>query len=532
MTSQIDSSIVAAYLVFIFLAGYLVSRRQRAATATDFLTGGRRFTWRQTGITLVAMAFDPAYMGMAGLGFIWGLYIIQWNAVHIWFTSWFAAMFLIPIYWRSKITTTPEYLEKRFNVQCRVFFSVVMTIILIVTLTSGLYLGSLLLKTLLGWSLVVSVLFISAVVGSYVILGGLQTVLILDVYQGVFLLVTLAVIAVRAVYEVGGIEAFFAVQATGNAGNPLTSLIPPNDWNLQTPTFFPIPAVLTWATVAGLSWLACNFGMAQRLLAARSEQDAQKSLLLLAVLATMACLGTFIIGVAMRSLKPDLVPDEAFMNVMLTMFPVGVRGVLVAGMMAALLSSADGMLTASSGLLTEDIYLRFLRPAATAKQQKRVTRWLEAATLILSLSLIPLLMQSESAVTFVQNFYGDVLGVVVALYIVGMFSVRATAKSAFSAMLLGIIFAVALDVFTDLNFAYVGAFSFLFALLATLLLSRFETPLPRERLANLTIHTLADAPGPWVGLTAWPNLGKWAFGLSAAWFGVTWAWELAVRASQ
>lgn len=531
MADYIDSSIVAAYFVFIFVAGYLVSRRQRAANATDFLTGGRTFTWKQTGITLVAMAFDPAYMGMAGLGFIWGLYIVQWTSVHIWFTSWFAAMFLIPIYWRSKITTTPEFLEKRFNVLCRVFFSLVMTIILIVTLTSGLYLGSLLLETLLGWSLPVSVLFISVVVGSYVIVGGLQTVLILDVYQGIFLLITLAVIAFRVLYEVGGLEAFIAVQTTGNAGNPLTSFFPPNDWNLQTETFFPAPAIVAWATVAGLSWLACNFGMAQRLLAAKSEQDAQKSLLLLAVLATLACLGTFVIGAAMRTLKPDMVPDKAFMDVMLTMFPVGVRGVLVAGMMAALLSSADGMLTASSGLLTEDIYLRFLNPTATPKQKKRVTRFLEAATLILSVSLIPLLMRSESAVTFVQVFYGDVLGVVVALYIVGMFSVRATARAAFAAMISGIIFAVCLDVFTGLNFAYVGSFSFLFTVAATLVFSRFENPIPREQLTNLTIHTLEDAPGPWVGLKAWPDLWKWAIGLSAAWFGISWVWEMAVWAS-
>jgi SSS family solute:Na+ symporter len=328
---------------------------------------------------------------------------------------------------------------------------------------------------------------------------------------------------------VGGLSGYIALQAIGDAGGPLPSVLPPSDWNLATDIFFPAQAIVVWATVAGLSWLACNFGMAQRLLAAKSEADAQKGLLGLGVLATLACLATYMIGSSMRFLAPDILPDQAFMKVMLEMFPTGARGLLVAGMMAALLSSADGMLTAASALLSEDIYLRFFRPAASDAQIVRVHRIFEGGTLLLAVALISVLVEAKSAVTFVQTFYGDVLGVVVALYIVGMFSTRATPRAAFAAMFSGLVLAVVMDIWTDWNFAYIGFASFLYALVATLAFSRFEKAPALAQLENLTIHTLPDAKGPWVGLQAWPGLWKWALLLSTSWFGLCLAWEWLVR---
>lgn len=544
---SLDSAIVAAYLVGVLCAGAYLARRYAGRGTEEFLTGGRTFTWRQTGLTLLAFAVDPTYMGMAGVGFLWGLYLSQWIGVHIWFTSWIAAMFLVPIYWRTRIVTTPEYLERRFNPQCRALFSALMAAILIIILTSAMYLGGLLVTRLLGWQLSVSVGVIAVVCTSYVVVGGLRTVLALDVYQGAILLVTLLVVTWRVVAEIGGLGALAALQVPGDAGVPLGSVVPPWDTQLDSPTFFAGPAILVWATMAGLSWIACNFGMVQRLLASRSEQDAQKSLLFLAVLANIACFATFAVGAAMRKLHPDMNADQAFMDVMLKMFPQGARGLLVAGMMAALLSSADGLLTASSTLITRDIYLRFMRPTATSAETKLVTRVLEVGAMVLALALIPVAMSRASAVTFVQEFFGDLMGVVVALYVVGVFSRRATANAAFVAMLAALALAVGLHGWSvwaagattpagglawlgKLNFAYRGFASFLLAIAATLVLSRFERPPAPAQLVNLTVHTLEDVRGPWVGLKAWPGLWKWALGISVGWFAFCGLWEWYGRA--
>jgi len=525
MRNHIDSIIVGTYFLIIFIAGYFVSRHYRRTSAEEFITGGRSRTWYQIGIALFAMGADPSVMGVAGLGFLWGFYLIQWPGVHMWFTTWFAAMFLVPIYWRSRIVTTPEYLEKRFNVQSRALFSLIMISILIVTLAGGLFLGSLLLKNLLGWSMMASVVLISTVVGFYVILGGMKTVLSIDFYQGMLIIVTLVIVTAMVLSKIGGFAGLAAAQAVGNAGIPLKSIVPPSDWSIFTDIYFPMQAVMVWATIAGVGWMSCNFGMAQRLLAAKSEKDAQKALMFMAVLAVFYPFCAFIIGAVMRIVMPDILPDEAMMRAILDFFPVGIRGLLVAGLMAALLSTIDGMLTASSALFTEDFYLRILRPSASPPELKTVTRIVEALTIVTTVALFPLVAKSQSAMAFIQSFYGDVLGVVVALFVIGIFTTRVAPWSAFAAMVSGVSFAVALDIFTAVNFTYIGFFSFVFTVVAALAFSRFERPVPLERLTDLTIHTLPDAKPIWVGLKSWPGLWKTAVVIALAWFAFSAVWE-------
>ena len=365
-------------------------------------------------------------------------------------------------------------------------------------------------------------------VGFYVILGGMKAVLSIDFYQGMFIIVTLIAVTAMAFYKIGGLEGFVAAGVLGNAGVKLSSIVPPSDWSIFTTKYFPMQAVLVWATVAGVGWMSCNFGMAQRLLTAKSELHAQKALLLLAVLVVFYPFCSFIVGAIMRVLMPTIHPDESIMKIILVMFPPGVRGFLVAGLMAALLSTVDGMLTASSAMFSEDFYLRIIRPSAKPQELKTVTRIAEAFTILITLALFPLVMKSQSAMAFIQSFYGDVLGVVVALYIVGIFTTRVAPRAALTAMLSGVGFAVALDIFTQVNFTYIGFFSFVYTIVAALVLSMFETPIPREKLINLTIHTLPDVKAPWVGLKSWPNLWKWALFLAIVWFAFSAGWELMV----
>jgi hypothetical protein len=190
-----------------------------------------------------------------------------------------------------------------------------------------------------------------------------------------------------------------------------------------------------------------------------------------------------------------------------------------------ILSTVDGMLTASSTMFSKDIYLRILRPSAGDSELKRVARITEGLTLLATIALFPIIVKSQSVMTFIQNFYGDVLGVVVALYLSGIFSTRTTPRAGFIALVSGVAFAVALDIFTPINFTYVGFFSFLYTLGAALLLSRLEPALAPERLVNLTIYSLPDARGPWVGLKSWPDLWKWALFMAALWFSFSIGWE-------
>ncbi|MHC4165433.1 MAG: sodium:solute symporter family transporter [Planctomycetota bacterium] len=527
---KIDSIIVGAYFLIVFIAGYFVSRHYKKASAGEFITGGRDRTWYQVAFALFAMAADPAILSLCGLGFLWGFYIIQWNSVHMWFTAWFAAMFIVPIYWRSKIVTTPEYLEKRFSLPCRSLFSLLLMAALIITLAGAVYLGARLLKNFLDWPLPASVILISAIIGFYVILGGMKTVLTMDFYQGIFVIVTLIIVIIAVVNKVGGLGVLANSAVDTKAGVSIHTIVPPSDWSLMTKKFFPIQAILIWAPITGLAWLSCNFSMAQRLLTAKSEAHAQKGLLAVSILAVFYPLASFLVGCMMRIRMPDILPDDAFIRAIIELVPVGLRGLLIAGLMAALLSTVDGMLTASSALFAEDFYSRIIRKNAKPDELKKVVRIAEVLTIFLTLALMPIIANAESVMVFIQDFYAYVFGVVMAIYLIGIFTKRVAPWSGFIAMISSVALTVTLDIFTDVNFAYIGTFSFIVTIVIFFTASIFEQKKsPMIDLTNLTIHTLSDAKGPWVGLKAWPGLWKWALAVAASWFAFSYGWQLLMR---
>jgi SSS family solute:Na+ symporter len=289
-------------------------------------------------------------------------------------------------------------------------------------------------------------------------------------------------------------------------------------------------AILAWAPITGLAWLVCNFSMAQRLLAAKSEAHAQKGLLAVAILAVFYPLASFLVGCMMRIKMPDILPDEAFIMAIMELVPTGLRGLLIAGLMAALLSTVDGMLTASSALFAEDFYLRIIRKNAKPDELKKVVRIAEVLTILLTLALIPIIRKSDSVMGFIQDFYAYVFGVVMAIYLIGIFTKRVAPWSGFIAMIGSVTLTITLDTFTDINFAYIGVFSFIVTIIIFFVASIFEQKrTPMIDLENLTIHTLSDTKGPWVGLKAWPGLWKWALAVAASWFVFSYGWQLLMR---
>jgi SSS family solute:Na+ symporter len=525
MNNFIDSLIVFVYFIIVFVIGFYFSRKNAKTSSHEFITGGRHLKWWQTGLTLIAMFVDPGIMGTAALSFIHGFYVIQWNGVNFWISGWFSSLFFVAIYWRSQIITTPEYLEKRFNVTTRAFFSIIMISTIIAFLTYAVYLGGLLLEELLGWPFWVNVSVIALIAGFYVMYGGLKTMLTMDIMQAVFLLITILVMGITGFLLLGGFEGIQNLDFKGLTGNEFNSLIPPADFNLNTEAFFPLPAVLTYAIIASLSWIVCNFSMAQRLLASKNEKHAQKALVMAGIFNAVLMFMAYLVGGAMRLKMPDILPDKAFIIMMFEYFPVGVRGLLIAGIMAALLSTVDGLLSSSSSLFAQDIYFRFFRKKVTEKQAKNSVRWIEFVVIILIFVFVPLFLGARSAMEMVQGFLGNVMGVIIALFVLGIFFRRTTSWAAFGSMLVGLILAFALDIFTDINFAFIGTLSFIVTVILGYVLSFIEKPKSPEKLTNLTIWTLEDVKGPWVGLKSWPKLWVWAIVLPIIWITITLVWD-------
>ncbi len=531
-----DAIAVIGYLVIIILISLIKGNKHRKENSSEFITGGHHLSWWKTGFTLIAMMFDPGIMGISALAFVWGFYVVQWNAVNIWITAWFAGMFIVGIYWRSKIVTTTEYLEKRFNTLSRATFSILMAAMLISLLAYAVYMGGILLNQFLGWNLWFSISLLLLLAGFYVIFGGLKTMLFLDILQGALLVVTLFAVGITGFILLDGFEGIKALELAGKAGTPLNSFIPPFDFNLKSPTYYPLPGVITFAVIAGLSWIICNFSMAQRLLAAKNEAHAQKSLIMAGVFNVFVMLLAYLAGVAVRKLiadgaMADVQPDEAFISLLLNYFPPGVRGLLIIGLIAALLSTIDGLIASSGTLLTQDIYKKLIRKDLTGKQEKRMTMIIQAVIVGMVFLIVPSFLNEKNnvggmpAYELIQRFLGNIFGVLIAIYILGIFFKRTTAKASFTAMVVGSVFGFSVHLTTDLNFAFIGTVQFIMVMVLALILSRFEKAKTAEELRNLTIWTLDDVKGPWIGLKSWPGLKYWAIGLPIFWFVLTFVWE-------
>jgi SSS family solute:Na+ symporter len=536
MKENIDKIIVVAYMVILVGVGYIYTLRTKGKeTDAEFLTGGHYMTWWETGLTLIAMMFDPGVMGNTALAFTWGYYIVQWNGVNVWITSWFAGMFFVAIYWRTKIVTTPEYLEKRFNPMARAIFSIVMVVMLVSFMCYGVYMGGVLLNKFFGWNLYVSVIALSSVVGFYVIVGGIRTMLFLDVIQAVLLLVALFAVGIMGFVLVGGLSGIKEIMALGEAGTPLKSIIPPMDFHLTTKTLYPMITIPTYCVIAGLSWIICDFSMVQRMLAAKDESHAQKSLIMAGVFNVFVLFLAYTAGVAMRKIMPEVKPDEAFITMLLTKFPVGVKGLLVVGLMAALLSTVDGLLASSAAMLNQDIYKRFIYPKASDGHLKIVARIIQFAIIAIGIAIIPVFLvkgevsQERSGYEILLEFLGPIMGIITAIYVIGVFFKRTTNKAAFWASVIGIALGFTLDRFTALNFAHIGTIQFIVVVVLGYFGSYLEKPKTDSELTNLTIWTVADIKGPWIGLKAWPGLKWWAIGLPLVWFLLSAVWEIYMR---
>lgn len=536
-THLVDTLVVVLYFVIVFFAGWRLSRKYSKLSTEEFLTGGKHMKWWQTGLTLIAMMVDPGIMGVSTLSFLFGFYVIQWNAINIWFAGWFSAMFFVTIYWRTKIVTTPEYLEKRFNVYTRGFFSLIMTAMIIAMMTYAVYMGALLLEELLvwpnwvtdRWPFWISVIVIGFVAGFYVIYGGMRAMLSMDIVQAIFLLLTVFTVGITGFVILGGFSGIKEMAQIGEAGVPLRSIIPPIDFSIASNKFFPLPAILSWALIAALSWIICNFSMAQRLLASKDENNAQKALIMGGIFNTLLMFMAYIAGMAARKVMPEVEPDKAFINIMFNYFPVGVRGLLVAGIISALLSTIDGLISSSSSLFTQDIYLKFINPNLKGKKLKKLIRIIDVIIILINFIVIPVYLNSRSAMEVIQRFMGDVMGVIIALFIVGTFFKRTTSWAAFFGMIIGTALALTLDFTTELNFGFIGTLSFVVTIVFSLIGSQFETPKTTKELENLTVWTIPDIKGPFIGLKSWPNLWKWALALPAVWILITLIWEWYMR---
>ena len=451
--SALDGAIIAAFLISVVAIAVASSRRVRGAS--DFFLAGRNMRWPFVGASLFATNISAEqFVGQAGLAFVVGLAVANYQLAGVLAFVAMGAVFL-PIYMRLGLYTTPEFLERRYGPESRRFFSfITLVTIAFAGIPGSLYAGGRVMEVIFGFeSIVPGVLILALVVGPYAMAGGLRTVILTDFVQCLLLVVGGAAMLYVGLDYLGGWGAFEArMQALQGAGDwDMLSLVQP----LDHPNV-PWTGVVLGLTVHALAFGATSHVMVQRALAARSVHEARMGGLLaglLKVVAVFIVLIPGLIGYVMAQGPQPLLevasPDQLYPAMVQTLLPTGLVGLVLAGLIAALMSSLDSEICAASGLFAMDWY-RPYRPAATQQRLVWAGRVLAGVAVAIGvLWAVVVIPQFRFLYEYLAKFASYIPGAVAACFLWGVLSQRPTRKAAFATLIAGSLLGVLLWLAND-----------------------------------------------------------------------------------
>lgn len=430
----IDISLMAIYLVAVLAHGLWVGRGER--DALDYFLAGRALPWYLIGFSFFASNMSGAsFVGLIGASYEHGLVVFnyEWTAT---LCLIFFAVFMVPVFLRAKIATLPEYLERRFDARSRKAYALFTLVTLLFIDTAGaLYAGGIVITVALpGTALWQACAALALLAGIYTIFGGLKSVVVTDATQAVLIIIGASLIVTVGLDRVGGWEAMIAGLAPEK-----TALLKPAD-----DTFLPWPGILG-VIVLGFYYWTLNQYFAQRALGARSLQDARRGALFGGLLKLPNVFLMVVPGMLAIILFPDLAsPDEVFPRLAFELLPVGLKGIVLTALVAAIMSSLDSAFNAAASIVTMD-FVRERWPDLTGRALLRIGRAVTAAAMLIAAAYAPTIAGFGSLFGYFQSTLSYVVPPIVAVYMIGLFSSRATAGGAFYAIIIGI--AVGLPLF-------------------------------------------------------------------------------------
>jgi SSS family solute:Na+ symporter len=395
--SPLDYAIVGLYLLATIFIGVWVSRYIQ--TGREFFLAGRTLPWWAVGVSLVATDIGGTDMiGVGGAAYRYGFAVANFEWIGCIPAMIVGAFVFIPHFWRIGVTTIPEFLEKRFNVQVRTAVALCWLIFMACNLGVMLLASAQMMKGLAGWPIPWTICGVAILVTIYTYSGGLAAVVYTDVLQGLIMIVGCGLVVVIGVWRLGGLDnlrtevrqAVAAQQADVASAQPAPPTKPPRFEHfhlvlpVDTPSPFPWTGILFGlALITSPAYWIGNQAIVQRALGARSEFEAKASYVTGALLKTVIPIIIVVPGLIALAEFPKLAePDLALPTLIAKLMPTGVKGIFLAAFLAAMMSSVDSYLNSSTTIFTNDIYLRFIRPNADERRLLFIGR---LVTILLSL---------------------------------------------------------------------------------------------------------------------------------------------------
>jgi solute:Na+ symporter, SSS family len=419
--ATIDLVIVGVYIVGILYLGYWIGRGKK--DSEGYFLAGRGAVWPLVGFGLMAANLSgTSKVGLAGAGYHDGIAVwnYEWMATLVLV---FFALVILPFYLQSKVSTMPEFLEKRYDRRSRYAFSgfTVFTALFIDS-AGALYAGAIVMELVFPdypiWWFIAGMAFIG---GIYVILGGLHAVMITDTIQGALLLLAGLAIFVLGFIELGSWQAI--VEAAPEDG---FSVIKPAD-----DAFLPWPGIFTGVLFLGIYYWTTNHVVVQKVLSAKSIDHGRWGALFAGFWQLPMLFLLIMPGVIGRAIYPDLEdPDQIWPALAFDFLPIGLRGLVFAALVAALMSTLDSVLNGASSLVVND----FIKTRKKQMEEARllvISRITVGVFMVLAALWAPQIFRFEGIVEYFQSFLGHITMPVVVIFLGGLFWKRATSSAAF-----------------------------------------------------------------------------------------------------
>jgi len=459
-----DYIVFIVYAVTILSIGLWVSRGKKGhqRNAEDYFLAGKTLPWWAIGASLIAANISAEqFIGMSGSGFAIGLAIAsyEWMAA---LTLLIVGKFFLPIFIEKKLYTIPEFLEKRYSTNLKSILALFwIALFVFVNLTSVLYLGGLAIDTIFGTGdgsmLLYAVIALALFAAAYSLWGGLSSVAWTDVLQVALLtiggLVTTFIALGHLSPEGGVIDGFKILYQTVPEKFHMIvekgSIITPDGkdawWDLPG-----LSVLIGGMWVANLYYWGFNQYIIQRTLAAKSLRESQKGIAMAAFLKILIPVLVVIPGIVayMLNAGPDgvvtaqsvdpsflthggaIANDRAYPWLIRQFIPVGLKGLVLAALAAAIVSSVASMVNSTSTIFTMDIYKPYINKHATDKQTVFVGRLTAGVALLIAVIMAPLLGTLPQVFQFIQEYTGIISPGILAIFLLGLFWKKTTNNAA------------------------------------------------------------------------------------------------------
>ncbi|WP_414829364.1 sodium:solute symporter [Alteromonas sp. H39] len=519
---------------FVLLLGVVVmSIRQKEEDTADYFLAGRNASWLVIGASIFASNIGSEHLvGLSGSGAQSGMALAHWEL-----QSWIILLLgwiFVPFYWSSKVYTMPEFLERRFNSKSRTFLSVISLVSYVLTKVAvTVYAGGVAFKTILGiesiWG--IDFFWISAfglviITGIYTVLGGMKAIMWTSVLQTPVLIIGSVVILVVGLDKVGG---WSEVERLNDANMHLIRSASDSE--------FPWPGIIFGSFIIGFWYWCTDQYIVQRVLSAKGIKEARRGTMFAGYLKLLPVFIFLVPGMIAYALNAKGIisydsPDQAFPTLVAELLPAGVKGIVIGGLVAALMSSLASLFNSSATLFTIDFYKKF-KPESSEKHLLKVGRIATVVIVVLGMLWIPVMsLIADVLYEYLQSVQSLIAPGIAAVFLLGLISTRVTAEAGFiglvSGFVLGMVRLVLLPFkdslegtglawITSMNWLYYCILLFFIVVGIMIVVSIFTKAPDREKLKGLTFSTLGkDTMSEVIA-----GLDKWDYIHTAGILGIT-----------